>query len=140
MHASRWFHGLKNRKEAEQLLRTMLPGAYLFRISTSHKGLTLSIVYGEQARLHEQLSHYPGLRTTKGFKHYLIHYQQGSGYFIFGKAKAFKHINDLVRYYNANAITGINTMLVFPAPKAAAEDDDVGWPIPQTGSHSPGRA
>jgi hypothetical protein len=53
----------------------------------------------------------------------LIHYQEGSGYFIFGKSKAFRHINDLVRYYNANAITGINTMLIFPAQKAEADED-----------------
>eukprot|EP00045_Choanoeca_perplexa_P013305 m.150232 g.150232 ORF g.150232 m.150232 type:complete len:522 (+) comp16312_c0_seq3:43-1608(+) len=108
LKSQEWFHGLMNRKETEELLKSMLPGAYLFRISTSHKGLTLSIV------------------TTKGHKHYLIHYQQGAGYFIFGKSKAFKHINDLVRYYNANPITGINTMLVFPAPKATADDDMFG--------------
>eukprot|EP00730_Choanoeca_flexa_P002143 TRINITY_DN10931_c0_g1_i1.p2 TRINITY_DN10931_c0_g1~~TRINITY_DN10931_c0_g1_i1.p2 ORF type:complete len:528 (+),score=81.21 TRINITY_DN10931_c0_g1_i1:74-1657(+) len=104
-----WFHGVVDRKDAEEQLSSMLPGGYLFRISTSHKGLTLS------------------LNTTKGCKHYLIHYQEGAGYYIFGKSKAFKHINDLVRYYNANPISGINQMLIFPAEKKEEEriqDDD----------------
>jgi hypothetical protein len=47
----------------------------------------------------------------------MIHYKPGVGYFVFGKSKAFRHIMDLIHFYNQNPLTGTDTCLVFPADK-----------------------
>jgi hypothetical protein len=40
-----WFHGVVERKEAEQTLAQAHAGTYLFRISNTHGGVTLSLRY-----------------------------------------------------------------------------------------------
>merc|ERR1719181_1675972 len=80
---AKWFHGIISRKDAEELLLTCSPGAFLVRVAESRFGYSLS--HYVQASGHR-------------IKHYMIDQDPDGRYIVVGNKRTFESLNDVVRH------------------------------------------
>ncbi|KAJ7313274.1 hypothetical protein JRQ81_004559 [Phrynocephalus forsythii] len=101
-----WFHGILTTKKAEELLRGLVPGSFLIRISEKIKGYVLSYM------------------SAEGCKHFLID-ASGDSYSFLG-ADQLQHstLADLVDYHNEEPITSLGKELLrYPCGQQGKEPD-----------------
>jgi len=103
-----WFHGIISRKEAEKLLMTKEPGAFLVRVSESRFGYSLSHYVNEGGRI----------------KHYMIDVLPDGQYQVVGNKKLFGTLNELVSFHQRHKIVASDPVcLIEPCGQLAGHDD-----------------
>lgn len=103
-----WFHGIITRVEAEKLLLTKQPGAFLVRVSESRFGYSLSHYVQDGGRI----------------KHYMIDVLSDGQYQVVGNQKLFSSLNELVAFHQRHRIVATDPVcLIEPCGQVAGHDD-----------------
>ncbi|XP_058494490.1 hematopoietic SH2 domain-containing protein homolog isoform X1 [Solea solea] len=88
-----WFHGIRSRKAAEELLVPKPPGYFLIRVSESRIGYTLSY------------------RVEDSCRHFMIDALESGQYIIVGQNRRHRYLQDLVDFHRRTPIMPFNQVL-----------------------------
>ncbi|XP_072860113.2 SH2 domain-containing protein 4A [Pogona vitticeps] len=101
-----WFHGILTTKKAEELLRGLVPGSFLIRVSEKIRGYVLSYL------------------SAEGCKHFLIDASGDSYSFLGVDQLQHSTLADLVDYHKDEPITSLGKELLrYPCDQQGEEPD-----------------
>lgn len=100
-----WFHGIITRRQAEKLLDDKPVGAFLIRVSESRFGYSVS------------------LKTKERCKHFAVDQLRNKRYVVIGEERAFRSLQEMVKYYRLNPISPYGDKLKEPVGQEGDQCD-----------------